>query len=281
MLNLIFSEIMAQIGNYRIKPFTKHRKNIRLVTGEGWRKHNIHAFIEVDVTDARKKIRKLFEKTGEKYSFTGWICKCVAQTLSEHKDLNAYRIGKNKIVVFEDVDIGIPVEKIVNGEPMPLGYVLRKANEKTVSEITKEFRAVQKEEVDESTSVLGKNLTSFEKFVLKSPLFLKKLFLILFRQNGLIKKKHFGTIGVTAIGMKGKFPGGVIPMGSFTVILVVVGGITKKPGVINDEIAIREYLHLTITADHDIIDGGPLARFVERLTELIENAYGINDNSDM
>jgi pyruvate/2-oxoglutarate dehydrogenase complex dihydrolipoamide acyltransferase (E2) component len=272
---------MDRIGNYCIKPFTKHRKNIRLITSEGWRKHSVHAFIEVDVTDARKKIRKLFEKTGEKYSFTGWICKCVAQTLCEYKDLNASRLGRRKIVVFDDVDIGIPVEKIVNGEPMPLGYVLRKANEKTVSEITKELRAVQKEEVDESTSVLGKNLTSFEKFVLKSPLFLKKLFLVLFRRNGLIKKKHFGTIGVTAIGMKGKFPGGVIPMGASTSILVVVGGITKKPGVINDEIAIREYLHLTITADHDIVDGGPLARFVERLTELIENVYGIHDNSDM
>jgi len=98
---------------------------------------------------------------------------------------------------------------------------------------------------------------------------------VLFRQNGLIKKKHFGTIGVAAIGMKGILPGGVIPMGASTTIFVVVGGITKKPGVINDEIAIREYLHLTITADHDIVDGGPLARFVERLTKLIENAYGI------
>jgi pyruvate/2-oxoglutarate dehydrogenase complex dihydrolipoamide acyltransferase (E2) component len=272
---------MDRIGNYRIKPFTKHRQNIALVIGEGWRKHSVHIFVEVDVTDARKKIRKLFEKTGEKYSITGWICKCIAQTLCEHKDLNAYRLGRRKIVVFDDVDIGIPVEKIVNGEPRVLGYVLRKANEKTVSEITKELRDVQKEEVDESTSVLGKNLTNFEKFVLKSPLFIKKLFLVLFRRNGLIKKKHFGTTGVTAIGMKGKFAGGAIPMGAATSILVVVGGITKKPGVINDEIAIREYLHLTITADHDIVDGGPLARFVERLTELIENAYGIHDNSDM
>jgi hypothetical protein len=159
--------------------------------------------------------------------------------------------------------------------------MLRKANEKTVSEITKELRAVQKEEVDESMSVLGKNLTNFEKFALKAPLFLKKLFLMVFRQNGLMKKKHFGTTSVTAIGMKEKITGGAIPMGTSTSIFVVVGGITKKPGVINDEIAIREYLHLTITADHDIVDGGPLARFVERLTELIENAYGIHDNSDM
>jgi len=268
---------MDRIGNYRIKPFTKHRQNVVLVAKEGWRNHSVHIFVEVDVTDARKKIREIFEKTGEKYSFTGLICKYVAQTLCEHKDLNAYRLGRRKIVVFDDVDIFIPVERTVNGEPRTLGYMLRKANEKTVSEITKELRAVQKEEVDESVSVLGKNLTSFEKFALKTPLFLKKLFLMVFRRNGLMKKKHFGTTSVTAIGMKGKITGGAIPMGASTSIFVVVGGITKKPGVINDEIAIREYLHLTITADHDIVDGGPLARFVERLTELIENSYGLHD----
>jgi pyruvate/2-oxoglutarate dehydrogenase complex dihydrolipoamide acyltransferase (E2) component len=276
-LNLVFGEIMDRIGNYRIKPFTKHRQNVVLVAKEGWRNHSVHIFVEVDVTDARKKIREIFEKTGEKYSFTGLICKYVAQTLCEHKDLNAYRLGRRKIVVFDDVDIFIPVERTVNGEPRTLGYMLRKANEKTVSEITKELRAVQKEEVDESVSVLGKNLTSFEKFALKTPLFLKKLFLMVFRRNGLMKKKHFGTTSVTAIGMKGKITGGAIPMGASTSIFVVVGGITKKPGVINDEIAIREYLHLTITADHDIVDGGPLARFVERLAELIENSYGLHD----
>lgn len=276
-MNLVFGEIMDRIGNYRIKPFTKHRQNVVLVAKEGWRNHSVHIFVEVDVTDARKKIREIFEKTGEKYSFTGLICKYVAQTLCEHKDLNAYRLGRRKIVVFDDVDIFIPVERTVNGEPRTLGYMLRKANEKTVSEITKELRAVQKEEVDESVSVLGKNLTSFEKFALKTPLFLKKLFLMVFRRNGLMKKKHFGTTSVTAIGMKGKITGGAIPMGASTSIFVVVGGITKKPGVINDEIAIREYLHLTITADHDIVDGGPLARFVERLTELIENSYGLHD----
>lgn len=268
---------MNRIGKYQIKPFSKHRQNVVLIAREGWRKHSVHAFIEVDVTDARKNIHKIFKKTGEKYSFTGWICKCVAQVLSEQKNLNSYRLGRRKIVVFDDVDIGIPVEKIINGEPRPLGYVLRKVNEKTLSEITKEIRTVQNEKADESKSVIGKNLTSFEKFVLKSPLFLKKLFLALFRRNGLLKKKHFGTVGVTAIGMKGRFPGGVIPLGGPTTIIVVVGGITKKPSVVKNKITVREYLNLTISADHDIVDGGPLARFVERLTDLMENSFCLED----
>jgi pyruvate/2-oxoglutarate dehydrogenase complex dihydrolipoamide acyltransferase (E2) component len=88
-----------------------------------------------------------------------------------------------------------------------------------------------------------------------------------------MRKKHIGTIGVTSIGTKGKFPGGVIPLGGTATILFVIGGIQKKPGVINDKIEIREFLNMTITVNHDLIDGGLLTRFEERLNDLIENAF--------
>jgi pyruvate/2-oxoglutarate dehydrogenase complex dihydrolipoamide acyltransferase (E2) component len=157
-----------------------------------------------------------------------------------------------------------------------MGYVLRKANEKSIDEITKEIREIQNESVNENTQVLGKKLTKFESFVINAPMFIKRLVLFTVRRNGLFRKKHLGTVGVTAIGMKGNFPGWAIPLGGVTSSIIVVGGIRKKPGVVNDEIKIREYLSLTITVDHDIIDGGPLTRFVERLNELIENAYGLS-----
>ena len=35
-------------------------------------------------------------------------------------------------------------------------------------------------------------------------------------------------------------------------------------------IEVREYLNITVSADNDIIDGAPLARFSSRLVELIE-----------
>jgi hypothetical protein len=56
-----------------------------------------------------------------------------------------------------------------------------------------------------------------------------------------------------------------------------VGGIGEKPGVVDGQIALREYLSLTISFDHDIIDGAPAARFTERLKELIESGYGLDD----
>jgi pyruvate/2-oxoglutarate dehydrogenase complex dihydrolipoamide acyltransferase (E2) component len=103
----------------------------------------------------------------------------------------------------------------------------------------------------------------------------KKLGVLILRRNGLLKKKHLGTIGVTAIGMKGRFPGWVIGMGGPIATLIAVGGITKKPGVFDGKIQVREYLHVTIHVDHDVVDGGPLARFTDRFVELLETGFGL------
>ncbi len=264
---------MDRIGKFYKKPYTKYRRNIELVTKQGWRKRSVHSVLELDVTNAKKLIKKHYEKTGFKVSFTGWIVKCVAETMSEFKEFNAYRHGRRKIVYFDDIDIAIPIEKKFSEGSRPMVYILRKANKKTVLQITKEIRNAQQQKVDESTQVLGRDLSKFEKTALNAPVFVKKLFLWIANKNAILKKKHMGTTGVTAIGMKGKFPGWVVPLGGTATTLFVVGGITKKPGVVGDKIMPRDFLHITMTADHDIVDGGPLARFIEKLCKFLENGY--------
>jgi pyruvate/2-oxoglutarate dehydrogenase complex dihydrolipoamide acyltransferase (E2) component len=44
---------------------------------------------------------------------------------------------------------------------------------------------------------------------------------------------------------------------------------------VGGQIAIRDYLSLTISFDHEIIDGAPAARFTQRLKDLIESGYGL------
>jgi pyruvate/2-oxoglutarate dehydrogenase complex dihydrolipoamide acyltransferase (E2) component len=56
---------------------------------------------------------------------------------------------------------------------------------------------------------------------------------------------------------------------------LTVGGIGEKPGVVDGEVVPREYLSLTVTVDHDVVDGAPAARFVQRLKELVEGASGL------
>jgi pyruvate dehydrogenase E2 component (dihydrolipoamide acetyltransferase) len=52
-----------------------------------------------------------------------------------------------------------------------------------------------------------------------------------------------------------------------------VGRIKPRPVVRNDEVVIRETVWLSLTFDHRIVDGGPAARFLQRVTELIERPH--------
>jgi pyruvate/2-oxoglutarate dehydrogenase complex dihydrolipoamide acyltransferase (E2) component len=49
--------------------------------------------------------------------------------------------------------------------------------------------------------------------------------------------------------------------------------------VTDGHVTVREYLSLTISFDHDIVDGAPAARFMRRLKELIESGYGLDDST--
>jgi len=61
---------------------------------------------------------------------------------------------------------------------------------------------------------------------------------------------------------------------------VMVGGIAHEPGVVEGRIEAREYLDLTLSFDHNIVDGAPAARFAQRFAELIESGYGLDLPSD-
>lgn len=53
---------------------------------------------------------------------------------------------------------------------------------------------------------------------------------------------------------------------------LAVGRISQKPGVHEGQVAIREYLNLTLSFDHDIMEGAPAARFARAFTELVKSA---------
>jgi pyruvate/2-oxoglutarate dehydrogenase complex dihydrolipoamide acyltransferase (E2) component len=92
-----------------------------------------------------------------------------------------------------------------------------------------------------------------------------------------VRKKYRGTVALTTVGMFMKGAGWGIPLSDHS-LWMTVGGISEKPGVVDGHIAIRDYLSLTISFDHDIVDGAPAARFTQRLKELIESGYGLDDS---
>ena len=52
-----------------------------------------------------------------------------------------------------------------------------------------------------------------------------------------------------------------------------VGRIQKKSVVVNDEIAIRSMMSVSLSFDHRIIDGAPAAAFLTELKDILENPF--------
>ena len=87
-------------------------------------------------------------------------------------------------------------------------------------------------------------------------------------------KRIGGTVSLTAVGMFGEGGGWGIPIPLYTLNLTL-GGISEKPAVIGGQVVPREFLDVTLSFDHDIVDGAPAARFANRLKGLIESGDGL------
>ena len=225
----------------------------------------IHGLIEVDVSRARAHLRDQKAKTGEALSFTAFLIACLAKAVDEHKAVQASRKGSKHLILFEEVDVLTYIERGL--APMP--YIIRAANHKTVREIHHEIRAAQVQDV--AKAAVGFKLVQY------LPTLLFRFLLWMLGRNPQQMKKYVGTVALTSVGMFGNGAGWGIPPAAPPALWVTVGGIGDKPGVVDGQIAIREYLSLTISFDHDIIDGAPAARFTQRLKELIESGYGLPD----
>lgn len=262
------------IGHYEISEFPKVRIPTLDFLALGDNKHYVKGLIEFDVTEGKTKIREHEKNTGEKISFTAWLLKCIGQAASEYKEVHSMMMGRKKIIKFDDVDISITVEKTVDEMKSPMPLVVRKTNKKTVKQINDEIRKAQSERVNEATALGNHNIKKKAKYYLSLPKSFRR-FLIKRRLRDPIKVKQLmGTIIVTSVGMFGKLHGWPIPTTNHP-LAFGVGTITKKPGVVDEKIEIREYLTTTILFNHDVVDGAPATRFVSRLGELIESGFGL------
>ena len=236
-------------------------------------KNRVYGLVEIDVTRARRYISDYESRTGEKLSFTGWVVKCLAEALDEHKEIQGFRRGKSKIVVFDDVDVSIVVERELNSEKVPVGYVIRKANTKSFRQINDEIRAAQKQELH--GIVLGsEKLPTLVAVFLRLPGFLRRLGYRKFRSDPFLKKQTMGTVGVTSVGMFGKGAGWPITIG-FHSLEIALGGIASRPRPLGSTGRDGEFLSLTVMIDEEVSYGAPAARFVSRLTELMQSGYGL------
>jgi pyruvate/2-oxoglutarate dehydrogenase complex dihydrolipoamide acyltransferase (E2) component len=245
------------------------------------RKHTIHGLIDVDVTAARRGIKLHRAHTGTPLSLTAYMIFCFARAVAADTAIQAYRLGRWKLVLFGDVDVATMVEREVEGACVPVPYIVRAAHTKTVDQIGLELRAAQQQSAEALAlgSFLPRLRGLFEHGLsvwLALPTGLRRLVWSWVLANPYRRKRLTGTVALTSVGMFGRGVGwGVTPMGH--TLSVVVGGLATRPVVVGSVIEPRECLCLTITMDHDVVDGAPAARFATRLKELVESCAGLSE----
>jgi pyruvate dehydrogenase E2 component (dihydrolipoyllysine-residue acetyltransferase) len=167
-------------------------------------------------------------------SYNDLLAKLVAAALVEHPDLNASLAGE-AIVRHDRVNIGLAVET----DRGLLACVLRDVQRRPLAEIAAESAA-----------------------------------LIERARAGRVSPDELrgGTFTITNLGMYG--------IDAFTPIvnlpecaILGVGRIVARPVVVDETagtIAARKVLTLSLTFDHRVVDGAPAARFLQRVTGLVE-----------
>ncbi|MBN2697957.1 MAG: 2-oxo acid dehydrogenase subunit E2 [Bacteroidales bacterium] len=237
-----------------------NRKMVAASASVTARKNTIHSVAQVDITEPRRLIKAYFEKTGEKLSFTAYIVYCLAQVVKEHPHLNAF-IRRNRLITLEDVTVSVLVEREFGGEKVPEPVSIRAAQNLTYRQISKQIRDAQK---NVSKGLGESSGMGWIRFI---PKFLLKTFVRIAARN-IKMAMRYGEVAVTAVGMFSREPVWFIPHGSGTV-LITVGSIEQKTVFINDRHEVREFLCLTGSFDHDIVDGAPAARFMNQFLETV------------
>lgn len=277
-LRLVLSQLIDQLrmplAPGKTVPYPRLRNFVLDVLAEGRRKQIAHVLLEADVGGLNGHLAKLRESGGEPLSLTSCIAKSFACAIETDKRMQAYRLGRSRLVVFDDIDLAFMIEREWEGEAIPVFYLLRAAQHKSVYEIHRELRTARE-------TPLGTHgpMSALEMHFFLLPGFLRKALWFFIRRNPYWFKDLAGTAGVTSMGMYTSGAALGVPITPMSLTLTI-GTMEKKPALQDGQVVERDIVHLTLSVDHDIIDGAPLMRFAERFKQILRNRTALMPSGD-
>lgn len=203
---------------------------------------HVTSYVEADVTNLvmwRDKAKKEFEKRdGEKLTFTPLFIEAVARAIKDFPLINVSvdQTG-TKIIKRKNINIGMAAALPTGNLIVP---VIKNADEKNLLGITK------------SVNDLAHRA----------------------RANKLLPDEiQGGTFTLTNVGSFGNLMGTPIILQPQVAILAV-GSIKKKPAVIEtpqgDMIGVRQFMFLSLSYDHRVVDGSLGGSFLRRVADYLE-----------
>lgn len=244
-----------------VLPFPSSRRAVTAAVRAGRRITPMHGLLEVDVTAARRRLAD----HDPPLSMTAFVIAAVARTGAAHPEVHAYRNWRGRLVRHRHVDVQTIVEVPTAQGPFGLVHVVRDADVRDVADISTELRGVQ---ADMTSTATGRVLERLGPLVGHVPGLFPAVYAVM--RRSVRAHELTGTVQVTAVGMFAAGGGFAIAPPTLASLLVVVGGSSRRPRVVDDEIAVRDVLDLTVSIDHDVVDGAPATRFGADLRRRME-----------
>ncbi len=246
-----------------VRPFPSERRLVTAAVRAGRRIQPMHGLVDVDITLARS----LLARNDPALSLTAFIVASLGRAAAAHPRVHAYRDWRGRLIEHRHVDVQTLIEVPTPQGPFGLVHVVRDADLRTVAEISAELRAVRH---DPATTTSGRLLGTVGPTLGRIPGLYRVMYAVLSRSRRL--RLATGTVQVSAVGMFGAGGGFAVAPPTLASLLVVVGGSSKRPRVVDDRICIRDVVDLTITVDHNVVDGAPATRFAAELQTLLQSA---------
>ena len=243
------------MSGYSIKKFSAVRNLISDVMWLSRKKSNISSYTRFNITELRRLLKSYNSGKGEKISLLSYILYCYAKSLIKFKDFNSFMKGK-KVYIFDDVDVSVIIEREHEGERIPMNYIIREANKKSPAEINFELDKAKDSPLGDV--IFDKNIKLYSSL----PSFMRRRIISYISNNPKLARKYFGTTGITAVHTILRKELWGQPVSPVTVALTL-GSITR----INE----NEFINITLTADHELVDGAEGARFVNYFGDLVES----------
>lgn len=265
---------MAKEDSYTVGVFPKNRDIVVEAVSMSKYYNHVMGFIDAEVTKAVEIMNNYKEKTGETVSLTAWVMRCMAIAASEIPEIRTFRWKRRKTIIFDDVDVKCMIEREIDGKKIPIHYMFRKADKKNFKEIQEELKLVV-QKVEERRKDEQKQKRK-QNFLLKIPRFIRMIAWHLIMTNPFRTKKNLGVVGISSLSKFGRGMTGIVKVKTMHQTHCLVGSIHRKPVVIDEKIVIRDLCSLSLSFNHDIVDGGPAVNFARRMMELMSQAFELD-----
>lgn len=224
---------------------------------------HIHALVELDITRLRLELKSYRKAHGDGPGLTSVLLNCCAAAIDEHAHLQRYLdfFGRERAV--RGVDIFFPVENRFNDQPILLAALIRNAENLSVQQMD----AALGKAVDEKI----KKLQAVQRFFLRAPWIIKKIFYRFWMGMPRFRRDIFGTVYISSImnySANRRTWGIPQPMHSLGIF---IGTASKRMIKTSAGMEERDMLQITVSVDHRISNGGEMARFVHCLKNKLED----------